>query len=91
MIAASDGRGIMSETIELPARGEATGSRITAAGEAIGFARTPGYETYRRIGLVRRHRPEAGIAGFKPTGRSISPSGSCAFSRRCATARELTA
>jgi hypothetical protein len=50
VIAASDGRGIMSETVELPAKGEAAGSRITAAGEAIGFARTPGYETYPGLG-----------------------------------------
>jgi hypothetical protein len=50
VIAASDGQGIMSETIDLPAKGETTGSRITAAGEAIGFARTPGYETYPGLG-----------------------------------------
>jgi hypothetical protein len=50
VIAASDGKGIMSETVELPAKGEAAGSRITAAGEAIGFARTPGYETYPGLG-----------------------------------------
>ena len=50
VIAASDGRGIMAETIELPTKGEASGSRVNTAGETIGFARTPGYETYPGLG-----------------------------------------
>jgi hypothetical protein len=37
-------------TLALNALIEAAGSRITAAGEAIGSARTPGFETYPGLG-----------------------------------------
>jgi hypothetical protein len=50
VIAASDGRGALTETFALRHGGQKSGSYTDAAGNLIGFALTPGYETYRGLG-----------------------------------------
>lgn len=49
VIAASDGKGVLSETFSLPAGKGPTGYHA-ADGKMIGYALTPGYETYRGLG-----------------------------------------
>lgn len=49
MIAASDNVGILSETFPLRASGE-SGHYTDENGAMVGFALTPGYETYRGLG-----------------------------------------
>ena len=61
VLAASDGRGVLSEHIDLaPAGSAAVGSFSRRDGEMVGFARTPGYETYEGLGwygvIVQRPR-----------------------------------
>jgi hypothetical protein len=57
VIAASDGAGVLTERLELRTGGAASGS-YAHDGRTVGFARTPGYETYEGLGwygvLVRR-------------------------------------
>lgn len=50
VIAASDGRGVLRDTVRLDTAGAEMGSYTTADGHTIGFALTPGYETYRGLG-----------------------------------------
>lgn len=50
VIAASDGRGTLTETFSLRHGGQKSGSYTDPAGNLIGFALTPGYETYRGLG-----------------------------------------
>ena len=50
VIAASDGKGILNETFPLAARNARGGHYATADGAMVGFALTPGYETYRGLG-----------------------------------------
>jgi hypothetical protein len=50
VIAASDGKGILNETFALQARNARDGHYATADGAIVGFALTPGYETYRGLG-----------------------------------------
>jgi len=50
VIASSDGRGILSETLALRTDGRSMGWYADRAGKTIGFALTPGYETYRGLG-----------------------------------------
>ncbi|WP_280138735.1 methyl-accepting chemotaxis protein [Trujillonella endophytica] len=49
VIAASDGVGVLTERIALRTDGAASGS-YDEGGTTIGFARTPGYETYEGLG-----------------------------------------
>ena len=61
VLAASDGAGVLEERIDLsPAGDAATGSFTRRGGEVVGFARTPGYETYDGLGwygvVVQRPR-----------------------------------
>jgi hypothetical protein len=49
VIAASDGKGILSETLALPAGRGQTGYHADG-NRMVGFALTPGYETYRGLG-----------------------------------------
>ncbi len=57
VIAASDRAGLLAERMELQTTGRAVGFYATD-GATVGFARTPGYETYRGLGwygaLVQR-------------------------------------
>jgi hypothetical protein len=60
VIASSDGSGVLTERVELRTGGQASGSY--AQDECtVGFARTPGYETYEGLGwygaLVQRRPP----------------------------------
>jgi hypothetical protein len=50
VIAASDGNGVLTETFPLKTRGETIGHYIDGDGRHVGFALTPGYETYRGLG-----------------------------------------
>ena len=50
VIAASDGRGVLSERITLRTHGQTLGFYRDQQGRTIGFAATPGYETYRGLG-----------------------------------------
>ncbi|MEI9889880.1 MAG: hypothetical protein WDN45_03895 [Caulobacteraceae bacterium] len=49
VLAASDGQGVLTETVPLDVSGGATNS-YTAEGLTVGYALTPGYETYRGLG-----------------------------------------
>jgi len=49
VIAASDGQGVLTERVQLRTDGQASGSYPDGA-TTIGFARTPGYETYPGLG-----------------------------------------
>ena len=50
VIAASDRAGVLSERFPLQAEGREAGHYRDDKGRMIGFARTPGYETYRGLG-----------------------------------------
>jgi hypothetical protein len=50
VIAASDGQGELDEVIDLKRRARKVGSYQLANGTLLGFARTPGYETYQGLG-----------------------------------------
>ena len=50
VIAASDGRGILSETLALRTDGRTMGHYLEPGGRHVAFALTPGYETYRGLG-----------------------------------------
>ncbi|MEQ6901257.1 cache domain-containing protein [Nocardioides sp. YIM 152588] len=51
VLASSDGRGLLTEQIDLAAAGQGTfGSFVGRGGEVVGYAQTPGYETYRGLG-----------------------------------------
>lgn len=50
VIAASDRRGVLAETFPLRTDGKAQGAYTDERGRVVGFALTPGYETYRGLG-----------------------------------------
>lgn len=50
IIASSDGAGVLTETYPLVCGGKASGAYVNEAGRMVGFAVTPGYETYRGLG-----------------------------------------
>lgn len=49
VLAASDGQGVLTERLELRTQGAASGSYADGT-RTVGFARTPGYETYAGLG-----------------------------------------
>ena len=59
VIASSDRRGVLGETFALRTDGRTQGAYADEHGRVIGFALTPGYETYRGLGwygvLVQEH------------------------------------
>jgi hypothetical protein len=60
VIAASDGQGILTETVKLQTNGQVQGSYTAEGGKVVGFALTPGYETYRGLGwygVIRQFPP----------------------------------
>jgi hypothetical protein len=61
VIAASDRAGVLAETFPLRTGGRASGTYVDAEGNLVGFALTPGYETYRGLGWygVLVQRPDA--------------------------------
>lgn len=63
VIAASDGRGILSETVSLQTDGAGMGHQSASDGTVTGFALTPGYETYEGLGwygvIVQGPDPDA--------------------------------
>jgi hypothetical protein len=50
VLAASDGRGVLSETFPLQTQGKKIGNYDDGEGNVVGFALTPGYETYAGLG-----------------------------------------
>ena len=50
VIAASDGKGALSEVMHLPSLDKPTGQLRSKDGTLLGYAKTPGYETYRGMG-----------------------------------------
>ncbi len=62
VLASSDRQGELTEVYRLPAKAETMGS-YGDGGEMVGYALTPGYETYEGMGwygcIVQRERPEA--------------------------------
>jgi hypothetical protein len=50
IIAASDKRGVLAETLDLGGEGQAKGNYLDSSGHMVGFALTPGYETYQGLG-----------------------------------------
>lgn len=50
VIAADSGKGVLTESFMLRHAGQKSGSYTDQAGNLIGFALTPGYETYRGLG-----------------------------------------
>jgi hypothetical protein len=50
VIASSDGRGLLTERYPLRAEGRESGFWTDEQGHLVGFALTPGYETYRGLG-----------------------------------------
>lgn len=50
IIASTDGNGILQQTIPLQTEQKTSGSYTDAEGNTIGFALTPGYETYKGLG-----------------------------------------
>jgi hypothetical protein len=63
VIASSDDAGLLTERIDLPRDGRPRGVFKRAAGEMVGYALTPGYETYAGLGWygVVEQRPPAGV------------------------------
>ncbi len=60
VIAASDGQGILTEHVPLSTQSQKMGAYVDATGCTIGFAATPGYETYRGLGwygCLMQNRP----------------------------------
>jgi hypothetical protein len=50
VIASSDGRGTLSEVFKLDANGQPRGNYVDPNGALVGYALTPGYETYKGLG-----------------------------------------
>jgi hypothetical protein len=61
VIASSDGRGVLSESFPLETRGQPTNYYSGQDGIMVGYALTPGYETYKGLGWygVITQRPPA--------------------------------
>jgi hypothetical protein len=62
IIAASDGRGLLADTIALDARGRTSGYYRDPNGTVVAFHHTPGYETYRGLGwygVIIQHAADA--------------------------------
>lgn len=67
VIAASDGKGVLSEIYDLKTQGEERGFYVEG-GRLVSFARTPGYETYRGLGWygVVEHRMQGAAVASAP-------------------------
>ncbi|WP_448207721.1 methyl-accepting chemotaxis protein [Azospirillum sp. sgz302134] len=66
VIAASDGRGLLTETFPLRRSGNAMGHYAEASGRTVGYALTPGYETYKGLGwygLIVQEPERNGLSG----------------------------
>jgi hypothetical protein len=67
LLAASDGKGSLGESLDLPLRRGECGYATDDAGRTIAFHRTPGYETYRGLGwcsvIVQEPLRRSGMEG----------------------------
>lgn len=63
VLAASDGRGVLDEIVDVSGIDQRSGFRMLPTGEIMGHALTPGYETYQGLGwrglVVQRPRTAA--------------------------------
>ncbi|MBI1274317.1 MAG: chemotaxis protein [Alphaproteobacteria bacterium] len=50
IIAASDHKGVLSETVPISTEGQKAGNYVDSQGRTVGFSLTPGYETYEGLG-----------------------------------------
>lgn len=50
VLASSDGKGALTETFQLKTDGSSKGNYLDRNGDMVGFALTPGYETYKGLG-----------------------------------------
>ncbi|MFM2044118.1 MAG: hypothetical protein RLY86_2694 [Pseudomonadota bacterium] len=72
IIAASDGKNILEGRYPLKTGGKAIGHYETDAGTVVGFALTPGYETYKGMGwygLILQRRADVEAAAKQRLGR----------------------
>jgi len=64
VIAASDGRGVLDEHIDLVTGGADAGFYTDPSGAVVGFSLTPGYETYEGLGwygaIIQRPQQHSG-------------------------------
>ncbi len=78
VIAASDGAGVLEEVVDLQRRGRTIGAYLQDDGTHVGYARTPGYETYKGLGwygmVVLEPAPAQPAAAPGDTG-TVSPVG----------------
>jgi len=69
VIAASDGKGLLSEVFRLPANAKDLGYYLNDTASLVGYALTPGYETYQGLGwygvVVQSDLP---VSGGNPSG-----------------------
>ena len=78
MIASSDGKGLLQEHYPLQTGGQEMANYADKNGHVVGFAVTPGYETYRGLGwygvveqkLRSASRPVATAPGNTPSFRA---------------------
>ena len=67
ILAASDRQGVLRETIALDTQGQKMGHAQGSDGVMVGFALTPGYETYQGLGwygvLIQRRVTSAASGG----------------------------
>jgi len=78
VLAASDRRGVLSETISIETGGSKIGHIQSTDGSVMGFARTPGYETYKGLGwygVLVQQRPRVKSAE-KSAEKTAAPTGS---------------
>ncbi len=75
VIASSDGKGVLEEHYPLQTGGQEIANYADKTGHVIGFAVTPGYETYRGLGWygvveqkLRKASVRSGFSGTEPTG-----------------------
>jgi hypothetical protein len=70
VIAASDGVGVLEQVIDFQRRGHTMGAQVSEDGSQYGYARTPGYETYKGLGwygMVMLAPPSADARGRDPS------------------------
>jgi len=76
VLASSDGKGVLEETFKLETAGGVMGSYADGS-RTIGYALTPGYETYKGMGwygcLVQTAELEAAATTFRPAVTTAAP------------------
>ena len=66
VLASSDGKGVLQETVQLNGVSEPKGNFIDKSGKMTGYSLTPGYETYQGLGwygVIQQSMPQIKDAG----------------------------